>query len=258
MTKKRDRIRRRREVARARKGTRRSSEKTGRPPVAKVDDRANSKDLWLAVGVVLVIVALFVGLYYFTVRRPSQKAQEVTEVAATNTPERIEMSWSEPPTMTIDTNKDYEAVISTEKGDIRIELFDDKAPLTVNNFVFLARQGFYDGVSFHRVIPGFMAQAGDPTGTGGGGPGYTFGDEFDPSLRHDGPGTVSMANRGPATNGSQFFVTYAPQPHLDDLHTVFGRVTEGLAVVESLAPRDPSTAGSTPGDLMLSVQIIEK
>jgi len=161
--------------------------------------------------------------------------------------------------MTIDPAKSYEAIIKTEKGDVRINLFADKAPVTVNNFVFLSRQGFYDGVTFHRVISGFMAQTGDPTGIGTGGPGYSFKDEFDPSLRHDSEGIVSMANAGPNTNGSQFFITYAPEPHLDNVHTVFGKVIEGMDVVKSLKERDPSKdPNAPPGDKILTIEVIEK
>jgi len=127
------------------------------------------------------------------------------------------------------------ATIETSKGRIVIELYRDEAPRTVENFVTLAKQGFYNGIVFHRVIPGFMIQTGDPTGTGRGGPGYTFDDEFSPALRHDGPGVVSMANAGPNTNGSQFFITLAATPWLDGKHTVFGRVVEGQDVAEQIA-----------------------
>jgi len=120
-----------------------------------------------------------------------------------------------------------------------IELFADKAPKTVNNFIFLARQGFYDDVIFHRVIENFMAQGGDPTGTGTGGPGYRFEDEFHPSLKHDKPGVLSMANAGPGTNGSQFFITHVPTPWLDNKHSIFGQVVEGMDVLMSIPPRDP-------------------
>ena len=133
-----------------------------------------------------------------------------------------------PPALTIDPEKSYAATFKTEKGDIVIQLFADKVPNTVNNFVFLAREGFYDNTTFHRVIPDFMVQGGDPTGTGRGGPGYRFADEFHPSLRHDKPGILSMANAGPNTNGSQFFITHGPTPHLDNRHAVFGQVTEGV------------------------------
>ena len=127
------------------------------------------------------------------------------------------------------------ATIQTSLGTIRIELYQDKAPRTVANFIKLAKQGFYHGVIFHRVIPGFMIQTGDPTGTGRGGPGYRFEDEFAPDLKHDGPGVVSMANAGPNTNGSQFFITLAATPWLDGKHTIFGRVIEGQAIAEQIA-----------------------
>ena len=156
-------------------------------------------------------------------------------------------SWNEPPEMQIDSTKHYRARIETEKGTIEIELYPEHAPLTVNNFVFLAREGFYDDLRFHRVIPDFMIQGGDPTGTGRGGPGYKFADETSGNpLRHD-AGVLSMANAGPNTNGSQFFITHAPQPHLNGRHTVFGRVTQGKDVVDSIAQ----------GDRMLSVTITE-
>jgi cyclophilin family peptidyl-prolyl cis-trans isomerase len=148
--------------------------------------------------------------------------------------------WSKSPEMEIDPKKNYSAVIHTDKGDITVRLFADKTPRTVNNFVFLARQGYYDGTIFHRVISNFMAQGGDPTGTGRGGPGYKFADEFHPSLRHNKPGILSMANAGPGTNGSQFFITHVPTPHLDNKHSVFGEVTGGMDVLMSIPARDPS------------------
>jgi cyclophilin family peptidyl-prolyl cis-trans isomerase len=141
--------------------------------------------------------------------------------------------------MEIDTKKNYSAVLHTDNGDISLKLFAAETPKTVNNFVFLARQGFYDGVIFHRVIANFMAQGGDPTGSGSGGPGYRFADEFHPKLRHDKPGVLSMANAGPNTNGSQFFITHVPTPHLDNRHSVFGQVTEGMDVLLSIPPRNP-------------------
>jgi len=161
--------------------------------------------------------------------------------------------------MIIDTEKTSYATIKTEKGDIRLLLFDDEVPMTVNNFVFLAREGFYDGCTFHRVIPGFVAQAGDPTGTGSGGPGYTFPDEFSPSLSHDSAGILSMANAGPDTNGSQFFITYAPQPHLNGRHSIFGEVVDGMEVLLSLTPRDPVADPDAPsGDEILTIVIEEE
>jgi len=169
----------------------------------------------------------------------------------------VAKQYSGPPPMVIDPSKRYTATISTDDGDIVVELFADKAPHTVNNFVFLAQDGYFDGVTFHRVIHGFMAQGGDPTGTGRGGPGYRFDDEFHPALRHDRPGTLSMANAGPGTNGSQFFITYVATPHLDDRHTVFGRVVAGMDVVEAIPERDPMRA-SEPGVVMNSVVIAEE
>ncbi len=161
-----------------------------------------------------------------------------------------------PPAMSIDPKKRYTASVKTDQGDFVIELYADKAPLTVNNFVFLARDGYYDGVTFHRVIKGFMAQGGDPTGTGTGGPGYKFKDEFHPSLKHSGPGILSMANAGPNTNGSQFFITHGPTPHLDGRHSVFGKVTQGLDVVLAIPERDPGRA-KAPGAAIVSIEITE-
>lgn len=146
------------------------------------------------------------------------------------------MRYSAPPAMCINTENKYTATIKTEKGDIILDLFASDVPRTVNNFVFLARQGFYNNTTFHRVIPGFMAQGGDPTGTGCGGPGYTFADEFT-SHRHE-AGSLSMANAGPNTNGSQFFITYAPQPHLNGRHSVFGQLTAGMDVLKKLVNGD--------------------
>jgi cyclophilin family peptidyl-prolyl cis-trans isomerase len=162
-----------------------------------------------------------------------------------------------PPSGALDTSKSYQARFKTERGDIVVELYADRAPLTVENFVNLARSGFYDGTTFHRVIAGFMAQGGDPTGTGRGGPGYQFGDEFHPELRHDGPGVLSMANAGPGTNGSQFFITYGPTPHLDDRHSVFGRVTAGMDVLNSIRERDPGR-DREPGDRIDTIEIEER
>ena len=156
------------------------------------------------------------------------------------------MNYSAPPSMTIDATKQYIATIETEKGKLVLELFAGDVPLTVNNFVFLARDGFYNGTIFHRVIPGFMVQGGDPTGTGRGGPGYRFADEFTKHI-HNG-GTLSMANAGPDTNGSQFFITYAPQPHLNGKHSVFGQLVSGMDVLETIVN----------GDILTGITIEEK
>lgn len=164
--------------------------------------------------------------------------------------------WKQPPAMQIDPAKRYTAIIETDKGKMVIELFADKAPRTVNNFVFLAREGFYNGTIFHRVIADFMAQGGDPTGTGRGGPGYRFNDEFHPDLKHDRPGRLSMANAGPNTNGSQFFITHVPTPWLDGKHTVFGQVIEGMDVLLSIPPRDPRNVNA-PAVKIIQVEIQE-
>jgi peptidyl-prolyl cis-trans isomerase B (cyclophilin B) len=151
-------------------------------------------------------------------------------------PEPEPKTYSAPPPMTIDTSKQYTATIETEKGDLVLELFASDVPVTVNNFVFLAGDGFYNGTIFHRVIPDFMAQGGDPTGTGTGTPGYSFADEFTEHTHIT--GALSMANSGPNTNGCQFFITYTPQPHLDGKHTVFGQLIEGTDVLEKIEQGD--------------------
>ena len=145
-------------------------------------------------------------------------------------------TYPAPPPMTVDTSKQYTATIETEKGNLLLELFASDAPATVNNFVFLAREGFYDGTTFHRVIPGFMAQGGDPTGTGTGNPGYSFPDEF--TAHTHVAGTLSMANSGPDTNGCQFFITYTPQHSLDGKHSVFGQLLEGMDILEEIEQGD--------------------
>ncbi|MFC2028474.1 peptidylprolyl isomerase [Chloroflexota bacterium] len=165
--------------------------------------------------------------------------------------------WSSAPKMNIDENKKYAATLTTDLGDITIELLADYVPKTVNNFVFLSKEGYYDGTTFHRVIGDFMAQGGDPTGTGTGGPGYKFDDEFHPNLKHDKPGILSMANAGPGTNGSQFFITHVPTKWLDNKHSVFGQVVEGMDVVLSIPERDPSNP-ENPGVKIISVSITEE
>ncbi len=182
---------------------------------------------------------------------PTSAAPPTEDVAARNG------KYSAPPAMTLNPEKIYYATFKTEQGDIKVQLFADRTPQTVNNFVFLARDGFYDNTTFHRVLDGFMAQAGDPTGTGGGGPGYTFADEFGEGLVFDRPGLLAMANAGPNTNGSQFFLTFAPAPHLNGRHTIFGEVTEGQDVLNKLTRRDPQQNPTTPGDALYSVVIEE-
>jgi len=155
--------------------------------------------------------------------------------------------YTSPPAMQIDDSKTYTATIQTNRGNIVVDLYADKVPNTVNNFVALARDGFYDGISFHRVIADFMVQSGDPTGSGRGGPGYRFNDEFHPDLVHDGPGVLSMANAGPNTNGSQFFITHVATNWLDNKHSVFGKVSSGQDVVDAIQQ----------GDVMERVEIEE-
>lgn len=219
---------------------------------------------WIAgiVGGVVLLVIVLVLVLNQGKNEASNKAAATTAPATANPnmpadPALRNGMYSEMPPLTIDLTKKYIATIETEKGNIVAELYANRAPYTVNNFVFLAREGFYDNTTFHRVIEGFMAQAGDPTGTGMGGPGYKFQDEFDPTLTHDGPGVLSMANSGANTNGSQFFITFAATPWLDGKHTVFGKVIEGMEVLFSISMRDPATA-TTPGDLIKTIRIEER
>ena len=167
--------------------------------------------------------------------------------------------FTECPAITIDTSKQYFATLHTEKGDIVIQLFADKSPLAVNSFVFLAEQGWFDDITFHRVLPGFVAQTGDPSGTGQGNPGYIFNNEYDATLLYDEAGLAGMANSGPDTNGSQFFITYGPAPQLNGKYTIFGKVLTGMEVLESLTPRDPQPGVYLPpGDKLINVTIEEK
>jgi cyclophilin family peptidyl-prolyl cis-trans isomerase len=163
-----------------------------------------------------------------------------------------------PMAMEIDPAKKYTALIKTDVGDIKLELFADKTPITVNNFVHLARTGFYNGGTFHRVIEDFMAQGGDPTGTGTGGPGYEFMDEIVPDLKFDQPGLLAMANAGPNTNGSQFFITFKPTPWLDGQHTIFGKVIEGADVLPKIVRRDPQDPQASPATKIISINIEER
>lgn len=146
--------------------------------------------------------------------------------------------WETPPSLTIDKDLVYQVKLETTRGEIQLELYPEHAPKTVNNFVFLVNEAFYDGITFHRVIDNFMIQGGDPTGSGMGGPGYKFEDELSSNPLKHGVKVISMANSGPNTNGSQFFITHLPQPHLDGKHTVFGKVTEGEDVVDSIQQGD--------------------
>ncbi len=201
------------------------------------------------VGIV-VLVLIVIGIAWLSL--PGKSSNEVELTPQT-------LQYDAPPPMTIDVNKKYLATFKMAKGgEFVAELFADKAPKTVNNFVFLARAGFYNGTTFHRVIDGFMAQGGDPTGTGTGGPGYQFEDEFSPDLTFDKPGLLAMANSGPNTNGSQFFITFVPTPHLNGLHTIFGQIIEGMDVVNGITRRDPQQDPGFEGDAIESITITEQ
>jgi cyclophilin family peptidyl-prolyl cis-trans isomerase len=169
-----------------------------------------------------------------------------------------EKQFSAAPPLIIDSAKTYLATIKTAKGDVVVELFTD-TPITTNNFVFLSCKGYYDGVTFHRVLPGFVAQGGDPTGTGSGGPGYAIPDEDDGDHTFDAPGVISMAKAGPNTTGSQFFITYAPTPNLEPDFTVFGKLVSGMDVLQQITPRDPAAnPNAPPGDVIETITIEER
>jgi cyclophilin family peptidyl-prolyl cis-trans isomerase len=209
----------------------------------------------LLVGIMLILAAIVVISCGGSAPEPAPTQAPPPQSAPQPAVKPEPRTYDSPPPMIIDTGKKYTAFMETDKGTLVLELFAKDVPLTVNNFVFLAEEGFYDGTTFHRVIPGFMAQGGDPTGTGRGGPGYRFEDEFT-SHKH-GVGTLSMANAGPNTNGSQFFITYAPQPGLDGKHSVFGQLVEGMDVLSNLTPRDPNQNPQFEGDRIIRVIIEE-
>jgi cyclophilin family peptidyl-prolyl cis-trans isomerase len=205
---------------------------------------------WVAIGVILVAVILVAWLALPKGSESSQSAPEAPQVTS--------KQYSAPPPMTIDVNKKYFATVKMAKGgEFVIQLFPDKAPVTVNNFVFLAREGYYDGTTFHRVLADFMAQGGDPTGTGGGGPGYEFENE-DSDLTFDKAGVVAMANAGRDTNGSQFFITFSPQEYLNGGYTIFGQVVQGMDVVMNIRLRDPQQNPNYTGDAIESITITEE
>ena len=202
----------------------------------------------------LVVVAIFIALGLMLANR--QTAAQPTADAFS----AAKKTYSAPPPMTIDPQKSYTATIATPRGDIVIKLRPDVAPQTVNSFVFLAREGFYDGLTWHRVLSNFMAQGGDPKGDGTGGPGYTVPGEFTDKVLFDHPGIVAMARPGNDVNGngSQFFITTAPYPSLNQQYTIFGEVTQGLDVVQGIPLRDPDQGPTTPGEQMLKVTIAEQ
>jgi len=215
----------------------------------------------------LVIALLFVGLLAGCGDEGSSSDADATGVvspgeassaAPQSAPTPADLTFAEYPDMVIDVKKQYLATVEMAKGGtFDIELHADKAPKAVNSFVFLAQQGYFDGVTFHRVLDGFMAQGGDPTGTGTGGPGYEFENE-DSDLTFDKAGVVAMANAGRDTNGSQFFITFGPADFLDGGYTIFGQVTKGMDVVDSITRRDPETNPTSPGDAIKTVTISTK
>jgi len=223
---------------------------------------------WVGGGVLLVVV---IGLIWLLVPGKGSNVVELptdvppveqvpldTPEPVSNSPEPAIKQYDAYPPMTIDTAKKYFATFKMAKGgEFTVELYPDKAPLTVNSFVFLARDGFYDGVTFHRVLPDFMAQGGDPTGTGGSGPGYEFANE-DSDLTFDKEGVLAMANAGRDTNGSQFFITFSPQEYLNGGYTIFGQVIEGMDVVKGITLRDPQQNPNFTGDVIESIAITEE
>jgi len=214
---------------------------------AMEEARKTRNTQWIALGVIILVVIALVWVLLPPGEEPVVEAPAVKQ-----------LQYDAPPPMTIDMNKKYFATVKMAKGgEIVIQLYPDKAPITVNSFVFLAREGYYDGTTFHRVLPDFMAQGGDPTGTGGGGPGYQFVNE-DSDLTFDKAGVVAMANAGRDTNGSQFFITFSPQEYLNGSYTIFGQVIEGMDVVMDIRLRDPMQNPDFVGDAIESVTITEE
>jgi len=244
------------------KRTRRSIPSKRERLEAKQNEQAQRNRLIMAMGGIMALV--IIALVVWQLWPQPEPEPEVAETALTGerplaslAPEDRDGYFNAYPDMVIDTSNSYEAVFTTEKGEMRFELFDNEAPLTVNNFVFLANQGYYDGTTFHRVLADFMAQGGDPSGSGGGGPGYQFEDETDNGLTFDRRGLLAMANAGPNTNGSQFFITFAPTPHLNGAHTIFGELIEGDDVLGAISLRSPGP-GAPPGDVIETIEIIEE
>jgi len=216
----------------------------------KVQPQQSDKPIqYVGIALVVLVAAFFLWQYV-----PWASFAPNSGTASSGGPKQYDAA----PPMTIDTSKKYSATVEMEKGgQFVIELYADKAPITVNSFVFLAREGYFNGVTFHRVLEGFMAQGGDPTGTGKGGPGYSFVNE-DSDLTFDKAGVVAMANSGRDTNGSQFFITFAPADFLNGGYTIFGQVTEGMDVVNSITRRDPDQNPTFVGDAIKSITITEQ
>lgn len=231
---------------------------------ARLEAQQKPKLSGIQIGGIVVIVLVVLALAWAMIANlPKPTASTPTPTMA-EVPAEVPVienhakQYAAAPAMQIDPAKSYTATVKMAKGgEFVIELYPDKAPLTVNNFVFLAREGFFNGITFHRVISTFMAQTGDPTGTGMGGPGYAFEDEFS-DLTFDKEGVVAMANSGPDTNGSQFFVTYKATDWLNGKHTIFGQVISGMDVVKAITQRDPEQNPSFTGDVIESITITEK
>jgi cyclophilin family peptidyl-prolyl cis-trans isomerase len=205
----------------------------------------------IAVGIFVVVLIILIWAVSSGAQKPAANTADQPALVGTK-------QYASAPPMLIDPKKQYTATVKMAKGgEFVIQLYADKAPITVNSFVFLARQGYFDGVTFHRVLEGFMAQGGDPTGTGSGGPGYSFVNE-NSDLTFDKAGVVAMANAGPDTNGSQFFITFGPTPNLNGGYTIFGQVISGMDVVNGLTRRDPNQNPNFPGDAIASITITEK
>lgn len=232
------------------------SKKTRRDAARRSQERITR--IFLISIIILVLVFVSWSLFYHPGASPS-KSTATTSPALVNTPVLVgTKQYSSVPPMLIDVSRQYFATVKMALGgEFVIQLFPDKAPITVNSFIFLARQGYFDGVTFHRVLSGFMAQGGDPTGTGMGGPGYEFVNE-DSDLTFDKAGVVAMANAGRDTNGSQFFITFAPVLHLNGDYTIFGQVISGMDVVNKITLRDPDQNPAFQGDAIQSVTITEK
>ena len=204
----------------------------------------------IALAVIVLVVAATVWAIVSS-QKPEESAGQIPELVGAK-------QYASAPPMLIDQSKQYTAMVKMAKGgEFVIQLYVDKAPITVNSFVFLARQGYFDGITFHRVLEGFMAQGGDPTGTGTGGPGYQFINE-DSDLKFDKAGVVAMANAGRDTNGSQFFITFGPAEALNGGYTIFGQVISGMEVVNGIRRRDPQQNPSYPGDAIESITIAEE
>ena len=228
--------------------------KQKRSITAKQKSTQDNQKMILQVVTIAIIVLVIVGVAWAII-----SSQKPAKTSSQSPAQAGSKQYSAAPPMTIDKSKQYFATVKMAKGgEFVIQLYPDKAPITVNSFVFLARQGYFDGTTFHRVLQGFMAQGGDPTGTGGGGPGYQFANEVN-DLKFDKAGVVAMANTGqPDSNGSQFFITFSPQTYLNGGYTIFGQVTSGMDVMTGIKLRDPDKSPTYLGDAMESVTITEK